>query len=109
MDGLYDNFYEDFFLKYGIDYSNMQRGPNFMNIYRLVRILSEVVPYWCQIVLTIALAVERYILIVLGARAEMMLSKRNRLVFYSAVILLSLAPSVVLSLSGFFRTTQEVS
>ena len=54
------DYFEDAVYDYD-DYVGVYSAPEFLNVFRNVRILSDVVPYWCQIVLTLSLAIERYI------------------------------------------------
>ena len=52
----------------------------------LSRMLLNTVPHWANCFLTFGLAVERYILICRATDAELLLSRRNRRLFYSLLI-----------------------
>ncbi|XP_075240224.1 uncharacterized protein LOC142335298 [Convolutriloba macropyga] len=45
---------------------------------------------------TVALALERYVLICLGKKADLWLTRRNRLIFYSITVISSFLPSVLI-------------
>ena len=52
----------------------------------LLRIITDSTTYWTQIVITLAIAIERYILIVTGVRSKTLLSSRRRLCFYAITV-----------------------
>ena len=96
-DWSYDN-YEDYriYINYGVAEWWMKE-PNFRQSFRIIHILTDVCPYWSQASLILAIAVERYILICKGAEAEAKLTKRNRLMFYGAVLCLgSIVPILII-------------
>ena len=80
----------DFYLYYEYDM------PTFDKLYKNVHMITDVVPYWSQAFLILALAIERYILIVKGVDADRILSKRNRKFFYFAVVVLGFVPPVLI-------------
>ena len=64
--------------------------------------MSDVVPYWSQVTLTLAFALERYVLIVKGKEAAVILNKRKRKLLYSAVIFLGFVPpSLIVAQIGY--------
>ena len=66
------------------------RAPDFRQTLKAVHLISDIVPYWCQIFQLIAMAVERYILICKGDRAAVLLSNNRRQIFDLFTVILSL-------------------
>ena len=72
------------------------RAPDFRQTLKAVHLISDIVPYWCQIVQLLAMAIERYILICKATSSNQLLSKRRRKTFYTIVVLLSfLIPALI--------------
>ena len=75
---------------YDYDYEEeyWRKVPVFQRQLKYVRVLVDICPYWIQIVLNLALAVERYILICRGTDAKTLLSQKRRRFFYGFVLVL---------------------
>ena len=54
----------------------------------MLRNLIDISTYWSQIILILAIAVERYILIVKGVEAKQLLNKKKRQMYYCVVLLI---------------------
>ena len=59
-----------------------------------VKLISDFFSYWSQVNITLAIAVERFVLIVYATSSESILSKNRRLKFYIFTILSIFIPSV---------------
>ena len=60
--------------------------PIYSEFFRFFHIVSDVAPYWSQVILTLAMAVERYVLICKGSESGNILSNRRRKILYGGVI-----------------------
>ena len=91
----FDN-YEMFPNKHSYSSYWWRKDPNFRKEFRIVRLLTEVCPYWFQVMLALALSIERYILICKSTSAKTLLTAKTRLVFYGAVSVTGLLlPSLI--------------
>ena len=85
------------------------KDPSFRHEFGVIHLLTDVCPYWSQVSLTLALAIERYILICKSTSAQSLLTTKKRLMFYGAVALTGfLPPALILShhiLSGIDRAS----
>ena len=89
------------------DVDRFWRDPSFRSYFKVVHILNDICPYWSQVSLTLALAVERYIIICHGTKAKSILSTRNRILFYIAVGFSSfLGPALIMGHYGATGVTQ---
>ena len=57
----------------------------------LFRLITDSTTYWTQIMFMLAIAIERYILIVTGHKAKSLLSHKRRLCFYVITVLFSVS------------------
>ena len=72
------------------------RAPDFRQTLKAVHLITDIVPYWCQIFQLISMAIERYILICKGGEYEKLLNKWRRKLFYALTIILSfLVPALL--------------
>ena len=101
-----NDYYADY---YEEDYRNERAIPEFFKLYRTVHVISEVYPYWIQVTLTLALAIERYVLIVKGVDAKQILTKRNRKIFYFFVAVLGFVPPSLIMTQMGYRMISGVS
>ena len=64
----------------------------------MLRVFIDVYPYWSQVFLTLALAIERFILICHGEKAEQWLSKaRRKMLYFVAMALSFVFPTAILA------------
>ena len=55
---------------------------------KYIHVVFDVCPYWTQILLTLSLAIERYILICRGSDAKTILSQKRRKTAYCLIVLM---------------------
>ena len=68
-----------------------------------LRTFIDFTGYWSQLIFTLALAIERYILIVQGRRATSILNKRRRLFFYGVVMVVVIIPLPLVMVDFFLH------
>ena len=91
----------------GIETPRYWKDPSFRQIFKVVHIMTDICPYWSQVTLTLAFALERYILICHGMKAEQLLSTKNRIIFYVAVGVFSFfVPSLIMTHYAFTGSIQ---
>ena len=62
-----------------------------------LRTFIDISSYWSQLTFTLAIALERCIIIVGGTKASVILKKRNRVIFYVIVlVVISITPALVM-------------
>ena len=108
--------YDDYFSGYignhtikNIKREHWRKSPDFNPPLKLIHLASDVFPYWCQLLQIIAIAAERYILICKGEKAETILNKRNRKIFYFLTITISMIAPVCLLLQHFYKEHNKVT
>ena len=77
--------------------------------YSMARYMSEGYAFWSQLVLTLALACERFILIVKGNDAKSILSPRRRVIFYSTTVIISVLIPTLFVMDFSFVVKQNFS
>ena len=75
--------------------------PTFQRALKYIHVIFDVCPYWTQVTLILALAIERYILICRGSDSTILLSRNRRRIFYAITVILSI---LVPFLSVFYLT-----
>ncbi|XP_075261660.1 uncharacterized protein LOC142353313 [Convolutriloba macropyga] len=65
---------------------NLFGKPQHTMFFQFFHIVSDIAPYWTQVVLTLAMAIERYFLICRATRSGNIISKRNRKLVYCGLI-----------------------
>ena len=94
-------------IHYDISESNSLRSVSRSeNLQGLIRNMIELYPFWAQIFLTVAMAVERYILICCGNGTTQLLSRRRRFLFYSIISILTIAMPVFYTLDFSINNTE---
>ena len=65
---------------------NLFGKPQHTMFFQFFHIVSDIAPYWTQVVLTLAMAIKRYILICRATRSGNIISKRNRKLVYCGLM-----------------------
>ena len=86
-----------------------RRAPNFKQTLKAVHLISDIVPYWCQIFQLLAMAFERYILICKGTESDQLLSKRRRIIFYTLTVILSFFAPALITVEYVYFEIRKVS
>ena len=86
-----------------------RRAPDFKQTLKAVHLISDIVPYWCQIFQLLAMAIERYILICKGSVSDQLLSKRRRIIFYSLTVILSFFAPILIIVEYVYFEIRKVS